>query len=201
MLISRKEISTSAINAVTTPNCPGNVTAYSIGGSVKVAPKRKATAETPSVPPIKCAMTKNRASHGPILPRRRNARVMAGFMWAPERFPQGEWIKRVRVAPTESARITSRVVSPGRNEYRGDLEESSNEISIPTEIIRHPRPPPSIRYSGQCLHSASTMDISRWRIDVRMRFLDTALLTLKFCLTGEPSCGIAASQCIADLFA
>ena len=47
VVISRKEISTSATNAVTTPNCPGNVTAYSIGGSVKVGPKREATDQDP----------------------------------------------------------------------------------------------------------------------------------------------------------
>ncbi len=38
------------------------------------------------------------ASHNSILRNRRNIKVIAGFMWAPDCFPHGEWISNSSVA-------------------------------------------------------------------------------------------------------
>src|SRR5579859_5662240 len=84
---------------------------------------------------------------------------MAGFMCAPERFPQGEWINNVIVTPMDAARTAVRRASVGTSAWKNDSGDSRSVANEPTEIMRHARPQPSIKYSGQCSPNASIADL------------------------------------------
>ena len=107
------------------------------------------------MPPIVCARTKKRASLPRILPRRRKVSVMAGFMWAPERIPQGEYVNTIAVTPIAapaSALRTSGLVTSRWPKLSG---APSAVATSPAEIMNIPSAQPSMRYSGQWRRNAS----------------------------------------------
>src|SRR5438552_3715660 len=75
-------------------------------------------------------------------------------MCAPDRFPHGEWIKRIAVSPIATPAITFRNIGSTTTLLSDEACEPRAVATSPAATMKEPRAQPSMRYSGQCARNA-----------------------------------------------